>query len=138
MRTALFRSILHQEIGWFDVNKYGELNARLSELVDTIMRHSLTRGQRMAQRAVNCYIHLHHHHHHHHHHRHHHHHHHHHHYMSLLASSFLQLQPHMTHTTKTYYNNKVCNIILILLLVSSFVDQYRELKKNKHMPINLV
>ena len=31
MRLAFFRSILRQEIGWFDVNPTAELNNRLSE-----------------------------------------------------------------------------------------------------------
>ena len=31
MRTTFLRSILHQDIGWFDVNPSGELNTRLSE-----------------------------------------------------------------------------------------------------------
>ena len=31
MRTGLFRSIMRQNIGWFDVYKSGELNNRLTE-----------------------------------------------------------------------------------------------------------
>ena len=31
IRTELFRSILKQEIGWFDTHESGELNTRLSE-----------------------------------------------------------------------------------------------------------
>ncbi len=31
IRTALFQSIMHQDIEWFDTNKCGELNTRLSE-----------------------------------------------------------------------------------------------------------
>lgn len=31
MRQAFYRSILHQEIGWFDVNKTNELSTRLAE-----------------------------------------------------------------------------------------------------------
>ncbi len=31
IRTMLFRSILKQEIGWFDVHETGELNNRLAE-----------------------------------------------------------------------------------------------------------
>ena len=31
IRTELFRSILKQEIGWFDTHDSGELNTRLSE-----------------------------------------------------------------------------------------------------------
>lgn len=31
MRTAFFKSIMKQDIGWFDVNPSGELNTRLSE-----------------------------------------------------------------------------------------------------------
>jgi hypothetical protein len=31
MRQTLFRSILKQEVGWFDVYKTGELNTRLTE-----------------------------------------------------------------------------------------------------------
>ena len=31
MRKAYFRSILHQEMAWFDTNDSGELNTRLSE-----------------------------------------------------------------------------------------------------------
>ena len=33
IRERFFRSVLRQEIGWFDVNSVGELNSRLSELV---------------------------------------------------------------------------------------------------------
>ena len=33
IRTLLFRSLLKQEIGWFDVHESGELNNRLSEYV---------------------------------------------------------------------------------------------------------
>lgn len=33
MRSAFFKSILRQEIGWFDVNPTAELNNRLSEYV---------------------------------------------------------------------------------------------------------
>ena len=35
MRKAYFRSILHQEMAWFDTNDSGELNSRLSEYVLT-------------------------------------------------------------------------------------------------------
>lgn len=31
MRLAFFRSILRQDIGWFDTNDSGELNSRLTE-----------------------------------------------------------------------------------------------------------
>ena len=31
IRKRFFRSVLRQEIGWFDVNSVGELNSRLSE-----------------------------------------------------------------------------------------------------------
>ena len=31
MRQAFYRSVLHQEIGWFDVTETNELNTRLSE-----------------------------------------------------------------------------------------------------------
>lgn len=31
MRLAMFRSIIHQEIGWFDTHTSGELNSRLTE-----------------------------------------------------------------------------------------------------------
>ena len=34
IRTELFRSILKQEIGWFDTHESGELNTRLSEYGD--------------------------------------------------------------------------------------------------------
>uniref|UniRef100_A0A4W3J9S5 ATP-binding cassette, sub-family B (MDR/TAP), member 4 n=1 Tax=Callorhinchus milii TaxID=7868 RepID=A0A4W3J9S5_CALMI len=31
MRSAFFHAVLHQEIGWFDVNEIGELNTRLTD-----------------------------------------------------------------------------------------------------------
>jgi ABC-type multidrug transport system fused ATPase/permease subunit len=36
MRLALFRSALHQEIGWFDAHTSGELINRLTEYVYVI------------------------------------------------------------------------------------------------------
>lgn len=36
MRFALFRNILRQEIGWFDVHSTGELNHRLIEDLEKI------------------------------------------------------------------------------------------------------
>ena len=33
MRKAFFKSILRQEMAWFDMNDSGELNTRLSEYV---------------------------------------------------------------------------------------------------------
>jgi ATP-binding cassette, subfamily B (MDR/TAP), member 1 len=36
MRFALFRNILRQEIGWFDVHSTGELNHRLIDDLDKI------------------------------------------------------------------------------------------------------
>ena len=35
LRVVLFRSILRQEMGWFDTQEIGELNTRLAELVET-------------------------------------------------------------------------------------------------------
>ena len=34
IRVVLFRSILRQEMGWFDTQEIGELNTRLAELVE--------------------------------------------------------------------------------------------------------
>ena len=31
MRTGLFKNVMRQDIGWFDVYKSGELNNRLTE-----------------------------------------------------------------------------------------------------------
>ena len=36
IRTSLFKSILKQEIGWFDVYKSGELTTRLTEDINKI------------------------------------------------------------------------------------------------------
>ena len=33
MRLAMFRNVIYQEIGWFDVHSSGELNVNLSEYV---------------------------------------------------------------------------------------------------------
>lgn len=37
IRKAFFKSILRQEMAWFDTNDSGELNSRLSEYVITIL-----------------------------------------------------------------------------------------------------
>lgn len=34
IRTLFFHKIMQQDIGWFDINETGELNTRLTELVN--------------------------------------------------------------------------------------------------------
>ena len=37
MRMVMFRNIVHQEIGWFDVHSCGELGTRLTEYVKSVI-----------------------------------------------------------------------------------------------------
>ena len=44
MRLAMFRNIIHQEIGWFDTHPSGELGAILTEYVYYHLKHRRTVG----------------------------------------------------------------------------------------------